>query len=475
MLIRIETKNEVVREVTVKKPNILLGNRLTQWDDTASEVEHEVQQIELQYPTISKKHALLRIRNSQVEIQDLESKNGTWVENKKLVPHQWVRWTENQKIRIGPLFISFIDTLETEEEISKEIIHSCANHYLSILKNGPTAPIEILENKLRDLPKSKVQQVIHKLQLELHGNGPLEPYISSSSCKEIVINSFDSIFVDTGQGLNKIKEVFISPDTYEAWAKRVANDAGRRLDLQNPICEASLPNGARFHAVLPPASYPSLSVCIRRFGSAPIEENTALQTQWMSPAALEILRNAVREKKNIVISGGTSTGKTSLLNFLCQYFDPNDRIITIEDTLELTPPITNLSRLQSRKANADGIGELTLRHLVQSSLRMRPDRILLGECRGPEVLDLLQVFNTGHPGSMTTVHANTTKEALSRLELLALLGAPNLSILAVQTWVRSSIDLVVQVERSPQGKRFVKSILKLDEKEGVSIYENSTL
>jgi pilus assembly protein CpaF len=196
-----------------------------------------------------------------------------------------------------------------------------------------------------------------------------------------------------------------------------------------------------------------------------------LETKWVSPLALNILKSAVEDQKNIIISGGTSTGKTSLLNFLCQFISKSQRVITVEDTQELHPPIQNLVQLQARKANSDGVGEVTLRSLVQCSLRLRPDRIIVGECRGDEVIELLQVLNTGHPGSLSTIHANSPVEALQRLELLALLGAQNLSLEAIRTWIKSSIDLVVQLERTLDGHRFVSSIMN---QSGQTIYEHKS-
>jgi pilus assembly protein CpaF len=217
--------------------------------------------------------------------------------------------------------------------------------------------------------------------------------------------------------------------------------------------------------VISPVYTGGVCVSIRRFATAPTCEEKALSTGWMDERALEILKDVVRNRKNIIISGGTSTGKTSLLNFLCQYFGKRERILTIEDTVELQPPVANLIQLQARKPNADGVGEITLRSLIQCALRLRPDRIIVGECRGNEVIEMLQALNTGHPGSITTIHANSTREALSRLELLAMLGATNLTIQAIRRWIASTIEIVIQVDRDILGQRFVAEIAHIKNKE----------
>ncbi len=423
--------------------------------------------IVLNYPTVSKNHGKIETLNGQVWFTDLNSKNGTFLEKIPLRAAEKTFWESGTWLSIGPYKLQWQENKNKDSSLSSkqnpQILKDLAEFYLNVVHNGNFHKSlkdfgQILKEKIEEAKLTNKDSVFEKIYYEVHDHGPLKDVLFSPTCKEILINRYDEIYLDEGKGLFLSKRKFISYQTYERWLQKLINKAGKRLDLQNPICEATLEDGARLHAVTAPICNNGLSVSIRRFGSAPMSEKDALKTQWIDFQKLSLLKTAIKEKKNIVISGGTSTGKTSLLNFLCQFIEPNERIITIEDTIELKLPVQNVVQLQARKPNADGIGKTTLRELVQCSLRMRPDRIILGECRGEEVLELLQVLNTGHPGSMTTVHANSPADALTRLELLALLGAPNLDLTAIQYWIRSTIDLVVQLERTENGHRFISEI-----------------
>ncbi len=419
-------------------------------------------EIILNFPTVSKKHALIQIQEQAVTLQDLGSHNGTFLIRKKIFepinPNQQTPWQKTEKISVGPFVLWWNWNEKTQETASfQERYKFYGKLYSRLLLEKPQLAKEHLLVHLKECPEYQ-ENILEEIHHEFHGNGPVREFFNNPQCKEILVNDYDQIYIDLGNGLQKQPSSFLSHATYQAWVLRLVHQAARRLDLQNPICEATLENGSRFHAVLSPISAHGICVAIRKFGSAPITEQDGIQTKWLDQKALNILKDAVFTKKNIVISGGTSTGKTSLLNFLCQYLNASERVITIEDTLELSPPIENLVQLQARKANADGAGEVPLRTLVQCALRMRPDRIIVGECRGAEVLEMLQALNTGHPGSLTTVHANSTKEAMHRLELLTLLGAPNLSLESIRQWISASVDLIIQVERDAAGHRHVLEI-----------------
>jgi Flp pilus assembly CpaF family ATPase len=419
-------------------------------------------QVPLRFPTVSKVHASVRVRDSHVYFTDLGSKNGSYLINgnkeERATPLKQYPWPKTGVIRIGDFRLrwEFRDQEQrknAQEEKLKEL-------YLKSISQleGNSADLGLRLGKA-----ALNAEEIERLKHECFGDGPLASVLANSQCKDLLINDWDQVFADTGEGLQKLDLRFLCAESYLAWAKRKAQECNRRLDLQSPICEATLAGGARFHAVLSPISHRAPSVSIRRFGSAPVDEETALRTGWIEEKALQLLREAVQEKLNLVISGGTSTGKTSLLNFLCRYFSDEERILTIEDTPELKPPAKNWVQLVSRPQNTEGQGEVTLRQLIQSALRMRPDRIVVGECRGAEVLDMLQALNTGHPGSLTTVHANSSQHALDRLELMTLLGSTAaLSPQAAQKWITSSIQMIVQLGRSEKGLRFVREIAFLE-------------
>ena len=431
-------------------------------------------EVRLAYPTVSRAHGVITVSEGVVRYLDRGSRNGSYLgpEATRLSPDAAVDWPSGSHLRIGPFTLSWAPD-DARRSSGEPPLLEAAERYERLLTEDPAGARERLCVELgASSAGPRLWELIHD---EFHGDGPLKKLLVDQACREILLNAHDEIYADTGEGLRRLPARFLKPETYQAWAVRTAQAAGRRLDLQNPICEATLPGGARFHAVLAPLSSRGLSVAIRRFGAAPITEEAALATGWLDARALALIEAAVREKKNIVISGGTSTGKTSLLNFLCRYLDRAERVITVEDTVELSPPVENLVQLQARGANADGIGQVSLRQLVQCALRMRPDRIVVGECRGAEVLEMLQALNTGHPGSLTTVHANSTGEAIQRLELLALLGAPNLSIECIREWISSSVELVIQVERSADGHRHVAAIATNDGQRGGyrTVYERS--
>jgi pilus assembly protein CpaF len=457
VLIRIYRRDgqnqELLRSMALEPGEYLVGN-----DDCA---------IPLRYPTVSRAHGKIRVQaGGMVDYLDLRSRNGSaFVDQSEqaqfLFSDSFEPWPRQKNLRIGPFFLDWQELQPDYFDTQAQHFVRLANAYAGHLGKNATQAESVLATELsasgfEDATKKCLRERVRE---EFHGDGPIREYLSDPQCREILINGPDEIYVDLGKGPVRLQEHFLNTATFEAWALRTVHRAGRRLDLQHPICEATLPGGARLHAVIPPISARGISISIRRFGSAPVSEEQALASEWVDEIALSLLKDAVERKLNIIISGGTSTGKTSLLNFLCRYLAKQDRVITVEDTLELAPPIENLVQLQARTANADGVGEVPLRKLVQCALRMRPDRIIVGECRGAEVLEMLQALNTGHPGSLSTVHANSPSEALQRLELLSLLGSANLSVECIREWIRSSVDLVVQVERDASGHRHVSQIV----------------
>lgn len=283
------------------------------------------------------------------------------------------------------------------------------------------------------------------------GLGPAQPLLDDPEVTDVLINGPEEIWVERGQGLERVGVAFKSDEELVAAVERVIAPLGLRIDRSAPMVEARLPDGSRLHAVLPPAAVDHPLVAVRRFTKRVSSLDDLAATGWAEPDDIERLRRAVLERETVVISGGTGSGKTTLLNLLADQIPSGERVVTIEDAAELALP-GHVVRLEARPANAEGAGEITVRSLLRSALRLRPDRIILGEVRGPEALDLVWAMNTGHRGSLTTVHANSPQEAMWRLETLALAaGDTSETVVRRQLW--TAVDLVAQVERGRTGRR----------------------
>lgn len=285
------------------------------------------------------------------------------------------------------------------------------------------------------------------------GLGPLQTFVDDSDVSDVLVNSHDEVWVDRGSGLQRVAAGFVSEDDVVATVERVIAPLGLRIDRASPMVDARLPDGSRLHAVLPPASVDGPLVAIRRFTQRVSSLDDLVATGTATAAQMESLVTAVGARRTIVVSGGTGAGKTTLLNLLSGAIDEGERVVTIEDAAELSLS-GHVVRLEARPANAEGAGAITIRSLLRSALRLRPDRIILGEVRGPEALDLISALNTGHRGSLTTVHANSPEEALLRIETLAL-SAGDTSETAVHRQLLSAVDLVVQIERVGTERRIV--------------------
>lgn len=284
--------------------------------------------------------------------------------------------------------------------------------------------------------------------------GPVQDFVDAPDVTDVLVNGPDEVWVDRGDGLELTTASFDSDDDLVATIERAIAPLGLRIDRSSPMVDARLPDGSRLHAVLPPAAVDHPLVAIRRFTQRVQRLDDLVDHGTATPEQVDELRLAVRNRETIVISGGTGAGKTTLLNLLAGTIDTGDRIVTIEDAAELSLP-GHVVRLEARPPNAEGAGAITIRSLVRSALRLRPDRLIVGEVRGAEALDLISALNTGHRGSLTTVHANTPDEAMLRLETLAL-SAGDVSETAVQRQLRAAVDRVVQVERTVSGRRIVE-------------------
>jgi pilus assembly protein CpaF len=301
---------------------------------------------------------------------------------------------------------------------------------------------------------------------EILGLGPLEPLLADDSISEIMVNGPKKIFVERSGKVQRVNVTFESNEHLMRIIERIVAPLGRRIDESSPTVDARLKDGSRVNAVIPPISIQGPILTIRKFFKKPLTTDDLIRFGTLTEESLEFLRAAVIAATNVVVSGGTGTGKTTFLNILSSFIPAEDRIITIENAAELQLQQEHVVTLESRPPNVEGKGEISIRDLVVNCLRMRPDRIVVGECRGGEALDMLQAMNTGHEGSMTTLHANNSRDALSRLETMVLMAGMELPHRAIREQVASAIDMIVQLERLRDGSRRVTSISEVQGMEG---------
>ncbi|MGY0505791.1 ATPase, T2SS/T4P/T4SS family [Luteimonas sp. e5] len=321
---------------------------------------------------------------------------------------------------------------------------------------------EILQQDFADLPKSINPRKLAKEVLdEAIGLGPLEDLIEDPTVTEIMVNAHDQIFVERDGRIQRSEVTFTTERAALAAIERIVTPLGRRIDESSPLVDARLKDGSRVNAVIPPVALRGPSISIRKFAKRKLVGEDLIKFDSLNRQMLEFLIIAVRERKNIVVSGGTGSGKTTLLNILSNFIPEHERVVTIEDAAELKLVQPNLVALEARPANMEGRGQITIRDLVKNALRMRPDRIVVGECRGGEALDMLQAMNTGHEGSLTTAHANNPRETLSRLEVMVMMAGMELPMVVVREQIASAVDLIVHQRRYPCGSRKVSHITEI--------------
>ncbi|KRV74975.1 type 4b pilus Flp biogenesis ATPase TadA [Pseudomonas citronellolis] len=305
---------------------------------------------------------------------------------------------------------------------------------------------------------------------ELTGFGPLEVLLRDPDISEILVNGPDRVFIEQRGRLYQSDLRFIDDHHVYRVIQRILAPLGRRLDESSPMVDARLPDGSRVNAIIPPVALDGPCISIRKFSKELLQSADLLAFQSVDEALLGFLRQAVENRCNILISGGTGTGKTTLLNVLSGFIDARERIVTIEDTAELQLGHDHVVRLETRPPNAEGYGEVTARDLIRNALRMRPDRIILGEIRGVEVLDVLQAMNTGHDGSMSTVHANSAMDSLLRMEMLVGLAGHKLPEQTLRQMICAALDIVVQITRQANGRRCISEVLEvLEVRDGIYV------
>jgi len=309
-----------------------------------------------------------------------------------------------------------------------------------------------------NIPASQRKTFIENFLSDTLGYGPLDELLTDPDINEVMCNSWDDVWIERKGKLLQTDVKFADNTSYRAVIERIVSGVGRRVDESSPMVDARLPDGSRVNAIIPPLALKGAVLTIRRFSEDPFTAQDLISFGTMSDDMAVLLEACVRGKLNMLVSGGTGTGKTTLLNVLSRFIPSDERIVTVEDSAELQLQQPHVVSLESRPANTEGRGEVTIRDLVRNTLRMRPDRIVIGECRGGEALDMLQAMNTGHEGSLTTIHANSPRDALSRLEMLVLMAGFELPEKAIREQIASAIDLIIQIQRLPDGSRKVTSV-----------------
>jgi pilus assembly protein CpaF len=315
--------------------------------------------------------------------------------------------------------------------------------------------------KPRTVSTYDYEKIVQDVLSEAVGLGPLEDLLADDSISEIMVNRFDEIFLEKAGKLELHHTTFTSDRAVLGVIERIVTPIGRRIDESSPMVDARLKDGSRVNAIIPPLALKGPALTIRKFSRRALTTQDLINYGSISEMMSEFMRMCVLNRKSIIISGGTGSGKTTLLNVLSNFIPDHERIITIEDAAELRLNQSNLVSLEARPSNAEGRGQIAIRDLVKNALRMRPDRIVVGECRGGEALDMLQAMNTGHEGSLTTLHANNPRDALARLETLILMAGMDLPLTAIREQISSAVDIIIQQARLTDGQRIVTSIVEI--------------
>jgi pilus assembly protein CpaF len=360
------------------------------------------------------------------------------------------------KERAAQELFSRIGSRLSDASLTEERLHSLAREELSRIVDAEQVALTTIERR----------RLIDEIGADVLGYGPLETLLDDDSVTEIMVNRQDQIYVERDGHLALSPLRFTSEAQLRRVIERIVSRVGRRIDESAPLVDARLEDGSRINAIIPPLAVNGASLTVRKFSRRPLTIADLQRFGTLDERAADLLRGVVEGRLNVLVSGGTGTGKTTLLNVLSGFIPGTERIITIEDAVELQLQQTHVVRLESRPPNIEGRGEVTIRDLVRNALRMRPDRIVIGEVRGGESLDMLQAMNTGHEGSISTIHSNSPRDAISRLETLVLMAGMDLPLRAIREQIASAIDVVVQIARLRDGSRRVIQITEVQGMEG---------
>ncbi len=452
---------------------------------------------------VSKNHAEVYKRSNSFYIADLNSKYGTFVNERKIPVLKSVPVQPEDIIHIGDYFLKVresVDEVEVQKGVTGELT---PEEELAYYRDPRVIELKgLLHNRLLDiidlrrLDVKKIKDVELRMQCdeivrgilietesevlwevdkeilikdildEALGLGALEDLLADPSVTEVMVNRKDQIYVEKDGKVSLSAKVFSTDMALLGIISRIVSPIGRRIDESSPMVDARLKDGSRVNAVIPPMALNGPCITIRKFSKDPFVVQNLVDFKTLNQAIADFLKICVKNRKNVVISGGTGSGKTTTLNILSSFIPDDERIVSIEDAAELQLSQDHVVRLESRPPNIEGKGEITIRHLVKNSLRMRPDRIIVGECRGGETLDMLQAMNTGHDGSLTTAHANSPRDLLSRLETMVMMSGEDLPSRAIREQIASAIDIVVQQTRLTCGSRkitYVSEVIGIED------------
>jgi len=363
------------------------------------------------------------------------------------------------KARTSQLLFERLGSRVNDSSLTQDELHQIVREELA----------EIIEAEQQLLSAEERRRLLRDVENDAIGLGPLERLLDDNTITEIMVNRYDQVFVERSGKLTQAATRFTSEAHLRRVIERIVGRVGRRVDEASPLVDARLEDGSRVNAVIPPLAVDGSSLTIRKFSKTPLTVDNLIAYGSMTEEMAKLLQACVEAKLNILVSGGTGTGKTTLLNVLSAFIPDGERIVTIEDAVELSLQQPHVVRLESRPPNIEGAGEVKIRDLVRNSLRMRPDRIVVGECRGGEALDMLQAMNTGHDGSLSTLHANSPRDAMSRLETLVLMAGMDLPLRAIREQAASAIDVIVQIQRLRDGSRRIVNVTEVLGMEGDTV------
>ena len=446
---------------------------------------------------VAKQHAQILQNQNEVFVQDQGSLFGTWINGNRISRYGPIKGDEEIVIGGHSIVVHLDPLLRPAREQSDDVpehsvqgttrvviedpllkwrrllhrtlLTNLDNRRIDIgkmkddeLRSNVRALINEIIRDSRDLPADIDRALLNQQLLdEAIGLGPIEVLLKDESITEVMVNRFDEIWVERAGRLELTSVAFTSDIAVLGAIERIVTPLGRRIDESSPMVDARLKDGSRVNAIIPPLALRGPSLTIRKFPKNRMGHEGMMRINSITQQMVDFMRIAVEQKLNIIVSGGTGTGKTTFLNMVSNFIPSDERIVTIEDAAELSLHQPNLVTLESRPANIEGKGAVTIRDLVRNSLRMRPDRIVVGECRSGEALDMLQAMNTGHDGSLTTLHANSPRDAMSRLEVLVTMAGMNIPVSAIREQIASAVDVVVQLTRFPCGSRKVTAITEL--------------